>query len=194
MSEDTLLLRRFAESRDEAAFALLVEHHLSLVHSAALRQLNGDLHLARDVAQLVFTDLARKAGSLDASVPLAGWLFQATRFAAAKLIRSEQRRRAREEAAHTMNDDNNDDEQTRMWEHLRPLLDETMARLGDKDRLAVLLRYFEGRSYADIGQALSTSENSARMRTDRALGETPGAARPPRRDQLRHRTLRRARR
>jgi len=169
MTEDSLLLRRFAESRDEAAFALLVERHLGLVHSAALRQLNGDQHLARDVAQIVFTDLARKAQSLDSGAPLAGWLFLATRFAATKMVRTEQRRRAREETAGTMNEMNSESENQAVWEPLRPLLDETLAKLGDKDRLAVLLRYFEGRSYAEIGEALSTSENSARMRTDRAL-------------------------
>jgi len=171
MNEDTQLLRFFAASRDEAAFARLVDRNLSLVHSVALRRLNGDLHLAKDVAQIVFTDLARKAGDLADKESLAGWLFVSTRYAAAKLVRTEQRRRAREKEACTMNDEAGEAEQRVLWEQLRPLIDETLGRLGDKDRLAVLLRYFEGRSYSEIGEILDLNENSARMRTDRALGK-----------------------
>ena len=67
MTPDSELLGRYAGTRSEDAFAELVRRHVNLVYSAALRQVNGDAHLAQDVAQTVFTDLARKAGSLVAS-------------------------------------------------------------------------------------------------------------------------------
>ncbi len=57
MSEDAELLSRYVRDRSEAAFAGLVERHLPLVYSAALRQGNGNLELAKDVAQTVFIDL-----------------------------------------------------------------------------------------------------------------------------------------
>src|SRR6185295_9056058 len=41
--------------------------------------------------------------------------------------------------------------------------------LNGDDRQAVLLRYFEGKSYADIGARLRLAENTARMRVERAL-------------------------
>ena len=98
MSEDTDQLRRYAEEGDQEAFAAVVRRHINLVYSVALRQLNGDAHLATDATQLVFTDLARKSRALASHQVLAGWLFTSTRFVTAKLVRGERRRQAREQA------------------------------------------------------------------------------------------------
>src|SRR5476649_2069706 len=96
MSDDRQLLRRFAAYRSEAAFSELVTRHVALVYSAALRQTGGDAHRAQDIAQLVFTDLARKAPALSENVVLAGWLHRDTIFSARQNLRGERRRRARE--------------------------------------------------------------------------------------------------
>src|SRR5688500_2910236 len=96
MSDDAELIRRYACARDEDAFSELVRRHRGLVYQAALRQVGGDAHLAHDVAQSVFTDLARKAGQLQGRAVLAGWLYTSTRFAAAQVVRAERRRRGRE--------------------------------------------------------------------------------------------------
>jgi len=61
---DGELLRQYATDRSESAFEELVRRHLNLVYSAAFRQMNGDAHLAEDICQAVFADLARKAGRL----------------------------------------------------------------------------------------------------------------------------------
>src|SRR5690242_2139028 len=102
MNDDAELLRQYAEDHAEEAFAEIVRRHVDFVYSAALRQVNGDAHLARDVTQLVFAALARKASKLAGHRVLAGWLFVSTRFAAAKLVRAERRRHARELEAHIM--------------------------------------------------------------------------------------------
>jgi hypothetical protein len=60
---DNTLLREFAASRSEAAFAALVRQHMNLVFATAYRQL-GNHSLAEEVSQSVFVALARKAGSL----------------------------------------------------------------------------------------------------------------------------------
>jgi RNA polymerase sigma factor (sigma-70 family) len=99
---DSELLRRFAEEHFEEAFAELVSRRLALVYSAALRQVGGDAHRAEDVTQEVFIDLARKARSLSRHPALIGWLYTSTHFAAAKLIRTEQRRARREQEAIAM--------------------------------------------------------------------------------------------
>src|SRR5580698_3579863 len=103
MSDDRQLLRRFAAERSEAAFGELVARHLPLVYSTAVRQAGGDEHLAKDVAQLVFTDLARKAQGLSENVILAGWLHRATIFAARQILRGDRRRQLREQQAAAMN-------------------------------------------------------------------------------------------
>ena len=51
MNDDAELLRRYAAEGADDAFAELVRRHVNLVYSAALRQLNGDAHLAADAAQ-----------------------------------------------------------------------------------------------------------------------------------------------
>ena len=174
MTEDTELLSRYADTRSEQAFAELVRRHVNLVHSVALRQVNGDSHLAQDVVQLVFSDLAKKAPVLRRQRVLAGWLFVATRFAAAKLVRSERRRKAREQEAQTMNEFVNDPASAPAWEQVRTVLDEAMGELDETDREAILLRFFENRGYADLGERLQLSENSARMRVERALDKLHG--------------------
>lgn len=171
MMTDAELLQRYVRDRSETAFAELVQRHVTLVYSAALRQLGGDAHLAQDVAQDVFTALARKARQLSGRASIAGWLYLGTHHAAAQTVRALQRRRVREQEAHVMheilaseNGGVRDD-----WARVRPVLDEAMRQLGETDREAVLLRYFARRPFEEIGAALNLSADAARMRVDRAI-------------------------
>ncbi len=173
--EDAELLRRYADHADQAAFAELVARRLPLVYSAALRQVDGDAHLARDVAQSVFTDLARKAAGLADRPVLAGWLYTSTGYAAAKAVRAEQRRRRREREAQIMEDLTRDAEPEADWDALRLVIDAALCELGERDREAVLLRFFENRGFAEVGQRLGIGENGARMRVERALDKLHAA-------------------
>jgi RNA polymerase sigma factor (sigma-70 family) len=168
MPDDRQLLRRFAADRSEAAFGELVARHVPLVYSAALRQTGGDAHLAQDIAQLVFADLARKASALSEKVVLAGWLHRATIFAAKQILRGERRRRAREQEVVTMNAIQSETENDN-WRQIHPLLDEALERLNKTDRDALLLRFFEQQSLAQVGASLGSNEDAARKRVNRAL-------------------------
>jgi RNA polymerase sigma factor (sigma-70 family) len=167
MTPDSELLRRYVGTKSEEAFAELVQRHVNLVYSAALRQVNGDAHLAQDVAQVVFTDLARKAAPLSRRATLTGWLYTSAHFAAAKIARTENRRRDREEKF--MREPISETAPAADWEKLRPTLDEAMHELKEADREAILLRYFENRPFAEIGEKFGLNENTARMRVERAL-------------------------
>jgi RNA polymerase sigma factor (sigma-70 family) len=167
MTSDNELLRSYAKTRSEEAFTELVRRHVNLVYSAALRQVGGDAHLAQDVAQTVFTELARKAASLSGCNSLTGWLYTNAYFAANKVARSEHRRRDREEQF--MREPVHDNATAADWEKLRPALDLVMHELKESDREAVLLRYFENRPFAEVGAKLCVNENTARMRVERAV-------------------------
>jgi RNA polymerase sigma factor (sigma-70 family) len=174
MIDDTILLKRFAEQGAEDAFAEVVRRHLDLVYSAALRQVNGDAHLAQEVVQAVFTDLAGKAASVSRHRVPTAWLLVSTRFAAAKRVRAEQRRRAREREAQRMELNRDEHSPAGDWEQVRPVLDAALADLSEIDRAAISLRFFEGRGFAEVGERLRLTENSARMRVERALDKLHG--------------------
>lgn len=169
MADDLDLLRLYVEGHSEKAFSDLVERHVQLVYSAAIRRLNGDGHAAQDVTQEVFRQLATHATELRRHPHLVGWLFKSTHFAAAKLVRTEARRRAREQEALTMHDPADASGNAVDWAQLRPLLDDEMLALGDDDREALLRRFFQGRKLVEIADALAISEDAARMRIERAL-------------------------
>jgi RNA polymerase sigma factor (sigma-70 family) len=180
MTTDSELLQRFARTNSEDAFAELVRRHVNLVYSAALRQANGDAHLAQDVAQTVFTDLARKAASLARRESLTGWLYTSAHFAAGKIARTESRRREREEKFMRERNESGTGFQPVSsapeadWNKIRPALDDAMHELKESDREAILLRYFENHPFAEVGAKLGLNENTARMRVERALEKLRG--------------------
>src|SRR5689334_1463629 len=97
--DDAELLSAYATQRSEKAFAMLVERHVSLVYSSALRQVR-DPHLADEITQAVFIILARKAGSLNRKTVLAGWLCRTAHFTACNALKAQHRRLHREQEAY----------------------------------------------------------------------------------------------
>ena len=160
------LVREFAASQSEPAFAALVERHIGLVHSAALRQV-GDAHLAEEITQAVFIILARKAASLGTKTILSAWLYRTTRYAAADSLKARRRRQFREQEAHMQSTLNQPDAYA--WAQLAPLLDDALSELGETDRTALVLRYFENKTAREIAEALRMEEGAAQKRVARAL-------------------------
>ena len=166
MNDDLTLLREFAASNSETAFAALVSRHVNLVYSVALRQV-GDPHLAEEITQAVFIILARKADKIAPSVVLSGWLCRTARYASTDALRTLRRRQQREQEAHMQNLLNEPESET--WTRIAPLLDGALETLGRKDHDALVLRFFEGKNFAEVGAALGASEDTARMRVNRAV-------------------------
>lgn len=169
MNDDVEMLRRYAEEGSQAAFNEVVRRHVDLVYGAALRRMGGDPHRAAEVAQQVFTALARDAQKLARHPQLRAWLHTATRNAALNLMTSEQRRLTRETEALALESTGAAGRSDPDWSRLQPLLDGAIDELPESDRTAVILRFLERRPFAEIGAALKVSEDAARVRTDRAL-------------------------
>ncbi len=169
MKSDAELLRSYHDEKSEVAFTALVQRHLNLVYSVALRRVGGDTHLAEDVTQRVFADLARKASNLTGHSTLTGWLYVSANVASAAVVRSEQRRKVRETEAHTMQNLTSSSADEADWARLRPAIDDAIVELGKEDREAVVLRFFGQRSFGEVGAAIHVSEEAARKRVDRAL-------------------------
>lgn len=163
-SDDITLLKQYAGG-DESAFTALFERHVHLVYSVALRQARNPSH-AEEVTQAVFILLARKAKSLSPKTVLSGWLYQAARLTTASLIKREIRRHRREQEMYMQT---LTEPEVSLWEQVSPLLDEALGRLGEKDRNAIILRYFENRTPQEVATALKLNEVTARKRVSRAL-------------------------
>jgi RNA polymerase sigma factor (sigma-70 family) len=172
MSEksDAQLLREYAEDGNQTAFREIVGRHTDLIYSSALRQTTSP-YLARDIAQAVFTDLARKAASvskaLEPNASILGWLFRSARFQALNQLRDDRRRQRHERQI--METLSSDSETAPEWDNVRPVLDGAMAELNEQDRDALLLRFFKNKDFRAIGEALGVSEDAAQKRVSRAL-------------------------
>jgi RNA polymerase sigma factor (sigma-70 family) len=161
------LLRDYCERRSETAFSELVRRHVDFVYSAVLRMV-CNAQLAEDVTQGVFVAFAQNARQLTDHAVLSGWLHRTAQNLAANAVRSEVRRRGREQEAATMNELLAPEPDT-AWEQLAPHLDAALGELGDADRVALLLRYFERKSAREMAQTLGVSEDAAQRRVSRAV-------------------------
>jgi uncharacterized protein (TIGR03435 family) len=166
-ASDMDLLRQYAVGNSDAAFAALVSRHINLVYSAALRK-TGNPHAAEEITQAVFIILAQKAGRILDKTILPGWLYQTARLTASSYLRRETRRTRREQEAF-MQSESHTVAPNETWEQLAPLLEDAMGQLGDKDRAAVVLRFFSGKSFAEVATAAGVSENAAKKRVIHAL-------------------------
>jgi RNA polymerase sigma factor (sigma-70 family) len=171
---DQELLREYLDAGSERAFQSLVQRHLDLVYSTALRRI-GDAGLAEEVTQNVFVALARKAPFLSRDVALAAWLHKTTLLEARHRLRGELRRKRREETAIAMSTTLK--EQDSLLKSLSPVLDEALMELRENERHAVLLRFFENKALREVGEALGVGEDAAQKRVAKALEQLTRAFR-----------------
>src|SRR5689334_2439358 len=130
LQDDSQLLRQFVQSRCTKAFEQLVQRHITLVYSAALRQVH-DRDLAEDVTQATFIVLVQKAATIQDMKTIGGWLLKTTRYAAMHAMRKQNTHRRVEQAAARERPEMMQPAEATAdeWERLLPVLDEAMTKL-----------------------------------------------------------------
>lgn len=164
---DEQLLREYSEHGSDSAFTQLVQRHLDLVYSAALRVVR-DTHLAQDVSQKVFLALSENAACFRHFGALSSWLHRTTCNLSCNLVRAEVRRRTREQEAALMQE-LIASEPDPDWQTITPYFDSALCSLSEPDRQALFLRYFERKSSAEIARVLGVTEQAAQKRVARSL-------------------------
>ncbi|MBE0545212.1 MAG: sigma-70 family RNA polymerase sigma factor [Verrucomicrobia bacterium] len=165
---DFELLQRFVRHGEQSAFADLVRRHLDLVFATALRKL-ADSHGSQEVAQNVFTALAGKAWQFAPDDSLPAWLHKTALLESKSWLRGELRRRRREQTAAELGTTMKTPDEQPAFNALVPLLDEALLSLREKDRTALLLRFYESQSLRDVGASLGVGEDTAQKRVQSAL-------------------------
>jgi RNA polymerase sigma factor (sigma-70 family) len=166
---DWTLLEAYVTRDSEEAFTELVTRYMPLVYASAVRRAGSEL--AEDISQGVFMILAQKSEKLNRKHrgTVAGWLFRATRFASSEAVRQRRRRIDREQQGVKEEAQRSGPIEEVTWHEIRPLLDHALDALRPRDRDAVIMRYMQGASFADVGTALGVSENTATKRVERAV-------------------------
>jgi RNA polymerase sigma factor (sigma-70 family) len=166
MTSDWDLLEKYVAESSEEAFGELVARHVAWVHSAACRQV-GDAELAKDVTQMVFSDLARKARTLPRQAILGAWLHRAARIASKRVLRTRRRLEVRDQIHFEIT--NLQSTSPANWTEISQELDAALDCLNSNDRAAIVLRFFERLDFRSIGAALGVAEDTAQKRVARAL-------------------------
>jgi RNA polymerase sigma factor (sigma-70 family) len=161
-------LQQFARAGNQSAFRELVRRHIDLVFATAMRKV-GDAGGAEEISQNVFGVLARKAWQFAPDDSLPAWLHKTTLLESQAWQRGEMRRRRREQAAAELGTTMKTPDEQPAFHALVPLLDEALLSLREKDREALLLRYYESQSLRDVGAALGVSDDTAQKRVQSAL-------------------------
>ena len=165
MRDQTLLLR-YADSGDATAFEALVEKHLGFIAAVAHRRC-GDRQLAEEAVQNTFALLARKAGKLTSHPTVGGWLHRTVMYEAGRLKRSENNRKKKMRALAEEMDLGSEKAPTVDHE----AIDLCLEKLRPAERDVLVLRFFEGLSFREIGELLGKTESAARKQGERALGK-----------------------
>src|SRR3954470_6336573 len=145
---DRELLDAFATRKDQSAFAELIRRHIDWIYSCA-RRLVRDEHLAEDVTQAVFILLATKANSIKQESHLPGWLFRSTRYCVANALKQQSRRQRHEKEAWNMHKQMSAGTDAD-WSAISPQLDQAVGELSSLDRDAVLMRFYQNKSSAEV--------------------------------------------
>jgi RNA polymerase sigma factor (sigma-70 family) len=158
---DGQLLENYVTSREEAAFAALVQRHGPMVWGVCRRAL-GSYHDAEDAFQATFLVLVRKAASVVPRDMVANWLYGVAHQTALKARTTSAKRQAREKQMPVMPEQAL--EQQSLWDDLQALLDQELSRMPDKYRAVIVLCDLGGKTRKEAAQYFNVPEGTVASR------------------------------
>lgn len=173
---DVALMLRVKQG-DHAAFQELVERHQDIIVGTVAKML-GNASDAQDIAQQVFLRLWKSARRYKQKAKFTTYLFTITR----NLVFNESKKRSRrkthsleereEETFQQFADDSSrtPDSET-LQSELQSAVDQAIANLPEKQRLAVILRRYENMPYEQIADVLGCSISAVKSHLFRARTE-----------------------
>ncbi len=165
--EDALTLRALAGDTD--AFFALAERHQARIYSAVLR-IVGDAHEAEDVVQDALLRGHAKLHTFRGEAGLPTWLYRIAINLALRRVRRRSRRLGPEAVFGHMATDAADPAAVAETRQSREAVYNAVRRLPEKQRICVLLRYFEHHSYDEIADILEISRGTVCSRLYHARG------------------------
>ena len=159
---DGELLGRFADGRDEAAFAELVRRHGPVVFRVCRRLVGPDA--AEDAFQAAFLVLATRPDAARAAGSVAGWLVGVAGRVARQMRRAAGRRARHESAAARCDEQHDPPDLTDQFR----ALDEEIARLPDRLRDPIVLCLLRGLTQDEAAAELGRDARTLRRRLARA--------------------------
>ena len=162
---DDRLLKR-ASSGDGDALAGLYDRHATRVFRTALLT-TGNREDAKDVTQEVFLRLLKGAGKIRDGSALKAWLYRVTINSSIDLIKRRKRHLPEDTAAEPA-DRRSPETRLAETEDRRSLI-EALSKLPEKQRIALVLRFFEDMGIEEISKTLGLTPGSTRVTLTRAL-------------------------
>lgn len=165
-------LQDFVRGRNHRALAELVQRHVDLVYSTALRHVRGDMRAAEEITQQVFVNLAASAQRLVEHPCLAGWLYANTRFTALHTSRHAHRRGSRDRESEIPFEKGTP---IADWNRIRPALDDSLDELDERECELVVLRYLCRQPIGAIALQLGSTESATQKGLAAALDSLDAA-------------------
>jgi RNA polymerase sigma factor (sigma-70 family) len=163
-ASDGDLLRRYAETGEQEAFAAVVNRHLAMVLGVCRRLLSSQAD-AEDACQAVFLILSQKVRPLLGQASVANWLYGVARRVAHNTRLSSSRRARRERAAAVPESVSPTDRLT--GQELLAVLDEELDRLPRRYREPLVLCYLEGLTRDEAAVRLGVPQATLKSQLER---------------------------
>jgi RNA polymerase sigma factor (sigma-70 family) len=175
LTDDQLVLR--FRSGDDAAFSEIHRRFRAALTAFARRMLHGSGHDAEDIVQDAFVRAYRGLRATDRPMALRPWLYMIVRNRALDELRAPQRSAAYDDELRMRAlPDADPAHRCEALDEMRFIVGE-IARLPERQRIALVMREFDGRTHAQTALALHTTVPATKSLIIRARSNLTAAMR-----------------